>query len=74
MPQTSVKVHVRKIVKLFAQPLVVVTSTGLTVIDPSQLSVVARVTAVGTSAAHCTVTAAGAAGATGAISSFTVIV
>ena len=59
---------------MFAQPLVVVTSTGLTVIAPSQLSVAVKVTAAGTSAAHCTVTAAGAAGVTGAISSFTVIV
>ena len=42
--------------------------------SPSQLSLAVRSTGAGTSAAHWTITSAGADGATGAVSSFTFIV
>ena len=66
MPQASVNVQVLTIVYAFGQDPGVKSSTGLTVISPSQLSIAVKSTAAGASASHCATTSAGAAGATGA--------
>jgi hypothetical protein len=73
-PQESVKVQVLTITKELAQAPGVVTSTPCAVIAPWQLSCAVSVTLAGTSAAQATFTVSGAAGATGATVSFTVIV
>jgi hypothetical protein len=71
-PQASVKVHVLIIVEEFPHDPGVTASTPATVIGAEQLSVAVNETIGGTSDIQETVTSAGAAGATGAVVSFTV--
>src|SRR5512134_2381880 len=65
------KVHVRTIEN--PQPFGVLTSTPVTVIEPSQLSVAVRSIIGGTSPEHSSVISAGGAGATGGMTSWTVM-
>ena len=71
-PHASVKVQVRTMVNEFGQLPGVVVSTPSATIAPEQLSAAVRVMVAGTSEAQATVTAAGAEGATGAVTSCTV--
>ena len=72
--QTSVNVHVRVMTNELAHEPAAMLSVPSAVISPEQLSVAVKAIMAGTSAAHATVTASGAVGATGAILSLTVIV
>ncbi len=74
LPQASVNVQVRTIEYELAQLPGVTTSFGTPVILPPQLSVAESTAAVGTNEAQVTVIFAGAAGATGGMLSFTVMV
>ena len=72
LEQASVNVQVRTIVNEFTQLPGVTVSTPATVIVPAQLSVAVSEIIAGTSEAQVALTFAGAAGATGAVESWTV--
>ena len=67
LPQASVKVQVRTIVKSFKQLPGMMFGIGATVISPLQLSTAVRSTGGGTSDAHSKFKSAGGAGGTGAV-------
>ena len=71
LPQVSVQVHVRTIVRGHV-PLSVSLKTG--VIDPSQLSLHVTAATAGTSASHCSVTSPGTPDNTGSVVSLMVMV